>query len=111
MHNEHKLKIFACKASKEFALKVAKALNVELGDSDVITFSDGEFQPSYNESVRGATVMLSTKWNGNNYLFAMNGQTGKLIGDLPVCKKQVLSWFFKIWAPLAAVLAVLMFLA
>ena len=58
MHNEHKLKIFACKASKEFALKVAKALNLELGDSDVITFSDGEFQPSYNESVRGATVFI-----------------------------------------------------
>ena len=58
MHNEHKLKIFACKASKEFALKVARALNLELGDSDVITFSDGEFQPSYNESVRGATVFI-----------------------------------------------------
>ena len=58
MHNEHKLKIFACKASKEFALKVAKELKLELGDSDVITFSDGEFQPSYNESVRGATVFI-----------------------------------------------------
>ena len=58
MHDEHKLKIFACKASKEFALKVAKELKLELGDSDVITFSDGEFQPSYNESVRGATVFI-----------------------------------------------------
>ena len=58
MHNEHKLKIFACKASKEFALKVAKERKLELGDSDVITFSDGEFQPSYNESVRGATVFI-----------------------------------------------------
>ena len=58
MHDEHKLKIFACKASKEFALNVAKELKLELGDSDVITFSDGEFQPSYNESVRGATVFI-----------------------------------------------------
>ena len=58
MLDEHKLKIFACKASKEFALKVAKELKLELGDSDVITFSDGEFQPSYNESVRGATVFI-----------------------------------------------------
>ena len=58
MHNEHKLKIFTCKASKEFATKVAKALNIEVGDSDVLTFSDGEFQPSYNESVRGATVFI-----------------------------------------------------
>ena len=58
MHNEHKLKIFTCKASKEFATKVAKALNIEIGDSDVLTFSDGESQPSYNESVRGATVFI-----------------------------------------------------
>ena len=58
MHNEHKLKIFACKASKDFALKVAKALKVEVGNSDVLTFSDGEFQPCYNESVRGATVFI-----------------------------------------------------
>ena len=53
-----KIKIFTCKASKEFALKVAEALGLKLGDSDVLTFSDGEFQPCYNESVRGATVFI-----------------------------------------------------
>ena len=58
MQHEHKIKLFACKASKEFALKVAKALGLKLGDSDVLTFSDGEFQPCYNESVRGATVFI-----------------------------------------------------
>ena len=58
MQHEHRIKLFACKASKDFALKVAKALKLELGDSDVLTFSDGEFQPSYNESVRGATVFI-----------------------------------------------------
>ena len=58
MQHEHKIKLFACRASKEFALKVAKALNLRLGDSDVLTFSDGEFQPCYNESVRGATVFI-----------------------------------------------------
>ena len=58
MQHEHKIKLFACKASKDFALKVAKALKLELGDSDVLTFSDGEFQPCYNESVRGATVFI-----------------------------------------------------
>ena len=30
--------------------------------------------------------LLTTKWNGTNYLFAMNGQTGKLVGNLPVDK-------------------------
>lgn len=28
--------------------------------------------------------MLHTKWNDKDFLFAMNGQTGKLIGDLPI---------------------------
>ncbi|MBR1961036.1 MAG: ribose-phosphate pyrophosphokinase [Bacteroidales bacterium] len=58
MHNEHKIKIFTCRASKDFALKVAKAMNLELGSADVLTFSDGEFQPCYNESVRGATIFI-----------------------------------------------------
>ena len=58
MHKEHKMKLFACRASKDFAVKVAKALNMDLGESDVLTFSDGEFQPSFNESVRGATVFI-----------------------------------------------------
>ncbi len=28
--------------------------------------------------------LLSTKWNNENFLFAINGQTGKMIGDLPI---------------------------
>ena len=36
--------------------------------------------------------LLSTQWNGKNYLFAMNGQTGKLIGDLPIDKKRLWSY-------------------
>ena len=58
MQKEHKMKLFACRASKDFALKVAETLGLNLGASDVLTFSDGEFQPSFNESVRGATVFI-----------------------------------------------------
>jgi DNA-directed RNA polymerase subunit RPC12/RpoP len=54
--------------------------------------------------------LLSTKWNGRNFLFAMNGQSGKLIGDLPIDKGRYWGWFFKIAAPIAAVLATLFFL-
>jgi hypothetical protein len=32
--------------------------------------------------------MLNTQWNGKTYTFVMNGQTGKMIGDLPVDKKK-----------------------
>ena len=48
--------------------------------------------------------MLSTKWNGKNYLFAMNGQTGKLIGDLPVSGGKMLAWAAGIALPLAALM-------
>ncbi len=36
--------------------------------------------------------MLHTNWNGNKYTFAMNGQTGKFVGDLPVDKATAARW-------------------
>ena len=47
--------------------------------------------------------LLSTKWKDKSYLFAMNGQTGKLIGDLPIDRGKFWGWFFAIGAPLAAI--------
>ncbi len=37
--------------------------------------------------------LLNTSWQGKNYLFAMNGQTGKFVGDLPVDKGLFWKWF------------------
>jgi len=54
--------------------------------------------------------LLSTKWMGTDHLFAMNGQTGKLIGDLPVDKGLYWGWFAKLALPIAAVLAVVLFI-
>lgn len=36
--------------------------------------------------------LLNTTWNGNRYTFAMNGQTGKFVGDLPVDKAAATRW-------------------
>ncbi len=36
--------------------------------------------------------LLTTTWNGNKYTFAMNGQTGKFVGDLPVDKSAAAKW-------------------
>ena len=49
--------------------------------------------------------MLHTKWNGEDYLFAMNGQTGKLIGDLPIDGGKVTKRFLLMFAPLVVVIA------
>lgn len=37
--------------------------------------------------------MLNTKYNGKIYTFAMNGQTGKMTGSFPVCRKRTAAWF------------------
>jgi len=47
--------------------------------------------------------MLNTKWHGKDFLFAMNGQTGKLVGDLPVDKGRYWAMFFAIAVPLSAI--------
>lgn len=36
--------------------------------------------------------LLNTTWQGNKYTFAMNGQTGKFVGDLPVDKSAAMKW-------------------
>ena len=50
--------------------------------------------------------MLSTNWEGTNYLFAMNGQTGKFVGNLPLDKKALGRGKWKFAAILAAALFV-----
>ena len=47
--------------------------------------------------------MLHSKWNGQDFLFAMNGQTGKLVGDLPISKGRALGIFAAIAVPLIAI--------
>jgi len=54
--------------------------------------------------------LLSTKWNNENFIFAMNGQTGKFVGNLPLDKGLYKSWFLKIFGGAAAALVALSFL-
>ncbi len=67
MIKEHRIKLFACSASKDFADKVIVGMNklkgpdeefYAIGKSEISHFSDGEFQPALTESVRGATVFI-----------------------------------------------------
>ena len=52
------LKFFAGRQSRYLAEKIAKSFGTELGKSSVLEFSDGEFQPSFEESVRGCSVFI-----------------------------------------------------
>ena len=51
--------------------------------------------------------MLNTKWQGKDFLFAMNGQTGRLVGDLPVSKAKFWGLFAAIAVPLSALTSLL----
>lgn len=58
MDHQHQIKIFSCRSSRYLAEKIASSLSLDLGKSSVTVFSDGEFQPALEESVRGATVFI-----------------------------------------------------
>jgi ribose-phosphate pyrophosphokinase len=57
------IKIFAGRATEQLAVEIAMQYGVELGNVIVTDFSDGEFQASFEETVRGQHVFLiqSTK--------------------------------------------------
>ena len=52
------VKIFSGRASKDLATKIAKSYGVSLGNVIISEFSDGEFQPSFEETVRGQDVFI-----------------------------------------------------
>src|SRR5690606_7612492 len=57
-HQEPEAKIFACSQSVYLAEKIAEKYGVPLGKVTFSKYSDGEFQPSYEESIRGLRVFI-----------------------------------------------------
>ena len=51
-------KIFACTQSQKIGQQIAKAYGTKLGKISFHHFSDGEFQPSYEETIRGSRIFL-----------------------------------------------------
>ncbi len=54
--------------------------------------------------------LLSTRWNGKSYLFAVNGQSGKLVGDLPLDKGAYFKWLFGMAGAIAVAVYALTYL-
>lgn len=67
---EPEAKVFACTQSVYLAEKIAESYGVPLGKTTFSKFSDGEFQPSYEESIRGLRVFIvcSTFPNSDNLM-------------------------------------------
>ena len=54
--------------------------------------------------------LLNTTWQGKTYTFAMNGQTGKFVGDLPMDKSAFAKWFLGIAGAVSAAVFALSYL-
>jgi ribose-phosphate pyrophosphokinase len=54
----NEVKLFSGTNSKYLSKKIAEAFGKPLGDLSISKFSDGEFQPNFNESVRGCDIFL-----------------------------------------------------
>lgn len=54
--------------------------------------------------------LLNTTWKGNRYVFAMNGQTGKFIGDLPLDQDAARKWTLALTAAISGATYALVFL-
>jgi len=57
------IKLFACTSSQHMGQLIADKLGITLGKSSIIKFSDGEFQPCFDESVRGCMVFIVQSTN------------------------------------------------
>ncbi len=51
--------------------------------------------------------IMNTTWKGKQYRFAMNGQTGKFVGNLPVDIGAAIRWFLGIWGSVSVVVALI----
>ena len=53
-----KVKIFAGRTSKYLGDKIAQSYGTDLGNVSVTSFADGEFQPCFDENIRGTDVFI-----------------------------------------------------
>lgn len=73
MYYDRKLKIFSCTANVPLAKNISEKIETNLGDSEVIRFSDGEISIRIGESVRGSDVYViqPTSAPGNENLMEL----------------------------------------
>jgi ribose-phosphate pyrophosphokinase len=57
-NKNHPLKIFAGRASRSLAEKICDSLDINLGLSSCPVFADGEYEPCFEETIRGAHVFI-----------------------------------------------------
>jgi len=57
-NKNHPLKVFSCRKTRYLAEKICEILSIDLGRSSCAVFSDGEFEPCFEETIRGSHVFI-----------------------------------------------------
>lgn len=66
--------------------------------SVVVTSTNHNLDLTNKEYILLPVWMLNIKYKNKMYIFAMNGQTGKMIGNIPVDKKKAIIWWIGIFS-------------
>ena len=96
------------RALQRMAVSVAQDFrNTISGYSSVRTLNENTNTVSVSHSYALYPVyVLNTSWQGKNYLFAMNGQSGKFVGNLPFSMAQAVKYFI----PITAIASIISFI-
>jgi len=91
------------RATTRFREGLISALRSDIHHYENVTYADSSIQLSDTNAQYALypVWILNTKWKDKNYRFAVNGQTSKVAGDLPISKAKVaMFWsiFFAIFA-------------
>ena len=91
-----------------------KSIEMELRNS--VRGFDSVNTRTHNESFQGKKIeygmlpvwLLNTRWNGKDFMFAMNGQTGKMTGNLPISGGKFAAWIIGVFLAAMILLNLLM---
>ena len=100
------------RANERIRKSTQKAFDETVQGYDTVTKETGSIR-LHNGKVKYALFpvwLLSTRWNDQNYLFAMNGQSGKMVGDLPLDKAAYKKWLFGLTGIISAVIFAVLWL-
>lgn len=98
--------------AKERTMKTCTAMveNKVRHQTNVLESNDLEIRKADSNYIMLPVWMVNIKYKGKMHTFAMNGQTGKIVGDIPVGIKEAVMWFIIIFIAAFLILTVVMYL-
>lgn len=97
------------RANERVRKSVSEAMDMTLENYDTKTVANSSIRLKHGKAKYALypVWILNTTWNGQKFLFAMNGQSGKFVGDLPLDKKAYMRWFVLLGSALSAAFLVI----